>query len=139
MSKYKYSESEQETLKVLKMQEDQLNRLEVDIHEDIVNSQKDADDLADLRRRTETLLRKRGITPLPKQLKLNNTSIKVNKEEIPTWENLAKKVNSQYMEEVSFEDLLSKKEFQFCIDEVQRINDEFSRKTGILNKKICPF
>lgn len=43
------------------------------------------------------------------------------------------------MEEVSFEDLLSKKEFQFCIDEVQRINDEFSRKTGILNKKICPF
>lgn len=91
MSKYKYSESEQETLKVLKMQEDQLNRLEVDIHEDIVNSQKDADDLADLRRRTETLLRKRGITPLPKQLKLNNTSIKVNKEEIPTWENLAKR------------------------------------------------
>ena len=139
MSKYKYSESEQETLKVLKMQEDQLNRLEVDIHEDIVNSQKDADDLADLRRRTETLLRKRGITPLPKQLKLNNTSIKVNKEEIPTWENLAKKANSQYMEEVSFEDLLSKKEFQFCIDEVQRINDEFSRKTGILNKKDMSF
>lgn len=140
MGKYKYSESEQETLKVLKMQEEQLKHLEVGVHEDAANGQKDADDLADLRRRAEALLIKRGITPpSPKPLKPQNTLIKVSKEEIPTWEDLAKKANSQYTEEVTFEDLLSKDEFQFCIDEVQRINDEFSRKTGILNKKDMSF
>lgn len=139
MSKYKYSESEQEILNVLKMQEEQFKHLEADIHEDVANGQKDADDLADLRRRAETLLRKRGITPPSKQFKPKNTSIKISKEEISTWEDLAKKANSQYMEEVSFEDLLSKEEFQFCIDDVQRINDEFSCKTGILNKKDMSF
>lgn len=51
MGKYKYTESEQETLKVLKMQEKQLERLESDINEDKANGKKDAEDLKDLRRR----------------------------------------------------------------------------------------
>ena len=55
MGKYKYSTSEQETLKVLKMQEEQLKHLEKDIHEDFVNGNKDAGELADIRRRTEAL------------------------------------------------------------------------------------
>lgn len=139
MSKYKYSESEQETLKVLKMQDEQLAHLDADIHEDEANGQKDADDLADIRRRTEALMRERGITPQSKQFKPIDTSIKVSKEETPSWDELANKANSQYKKEVSFEDLLSKEEMQFCIDEVQRINDEFSHKTGIFNKKDMSF
>lgn len=140
IGKYKYSTSEQETLKVLKMQETQLKHLEKGIHEDFANGQKDAEDLADIRKKAETLLKKRGITPpVPKTVEHTDTSIKMDKTEIPIWDELANEANELYTEEVSFEDLLSKEEFQFCIDEVQRINDEFSRKTGILNKKDMSF
>lgn len=61
MGKYKYSTSEQETLKVLKMQEEQLKHLEKGIHEDFVNGDKDAGELADIRRRAEALLKSVGL------------------------------------------------------------------------------
>ena len=67
MGKYKYSDSEKETLKVLKMQEQQLTRLESGIAEDVLDGKKDAEDLADIRKRAEALLKKRGITPPPKK------------------------------------------------------------------------
>lgn len=59
MSKYKYTESEQETLKVLKIQREQLEKLERNIEEDASNVDKDASDLAELRRRAEALLKKK--------------------------------------------------------------------------------
>ena len=140
MGKYKYSKSEQETLKVLKMQEEQLKYLEKNIHKDLANGQKDAEDLVDIRKRAETLLKKQGITPpVPKTVGHINTSIKIDKSEIPTWDELVNEANNLYSEDILFEDLLSKEEFQFCIDEVQRINDEFSCKTGIINKKDMSF
>ena len=139
MGKYKYTESEQETLKVLKMQEKQLERLESDINEDKANGKKDAEDLKDLRRRAEALLKKRGIIPSQKSTKPIDTSIRVSKDDIPTWESLSKEAKTTIPEEVAYEDLLTKEEFQFCIDEVERINNEFSNKTGIFNKKDLSF
>ena len=122
------------------MQEAQLKNLENGIQKDLANGQQDADDLADLRRKAEVLLRKRGITPpIPKKAEPIDTSINIDKTEIPTWGELADEANERYTEEVSFEDLLTKEEFQFCIDEVQRINNEFSKKTGIFNKKDMSF
>ena len=122
------------------MQEAQLKNLENGIQKDLANGQQDADDLADLRRKAEVLLRKRGITPpIPKKAEPIDTSINIDKIEIPTWGELADEANERYTEEVSFEDLLTKEEFQFCIDEVQRINNEFSKKTGIFNKKDMSF
>ena len=139
MGKYKYTESEQETLKVLKMQEKQLERLESDINEDKANGKKDAEDLKDLRRRAEALLKKRGIIPSQKSTKPIDTSIRVSKDDIPSWESLSKEAKTTIPEEVAYEDLLTKEEFQFCIDEVERINNEFSNKTGIFNKKDLSF
>lgn len=135
MSKYKYTESEQEMLKVLKMQNDQLEKLKQDVKEDASNADKDARDLAELRRRAETLLKKKGM-PLPVQKTIlpESKPIKINQDEIPSWEKLANKVKDTFKDEVAFEDLLTKEEFQFCIDEVQRINNEFSEKTNIFNK-----
>ena len=122
------------------MQEAQLKNLENGMQKDLANGQQDADDLADLRRKAEVLLRKRGITPpIPKKAEPIDTSINIDKTEIPTWGELADEANERYTEEVSFEDLLTKEEFQFCIDEVQRINNEFSKKTGIFNKKDMSF
>lgn len=139
MGKYKYTESEQKTLKVLKMQEKQLERLESDINEDKANGKKDAEDLKDLRRRAEALLKKRGIIPSQKSTKPIDTSIRVSKDDIPSWESLSKEAKTTIPEEVAYEDLLTKEEFQFCIDEVERINNEFSNKTGIFNKKDLSF
>ena len=135
MGKYKYSASEEKTLKVLKMQKDELERLEDGIQEDLRDGQKDAHDIDDLRKRAEALLKKRGI-PLPQTKSYTpvDTSVKVKKEDIPDWQYLANRANSQYPEEISFEDLLSQEEFQFCIDDVERINNVFSQKTGIVNK-----
>lgn len=135
MGRYKYSKEEQETLKVLKMQEEQLKRLENGIQSDLQNGQEDAAVLADLRRRAEALLKNRGLTPPSFSSKSPEIDpIKVDKADMPSWEELVNKANSKVQGEVTFEDLLSKDEFQFCIDEVQRINDEFSKKTNIANK-----
>ena len=140
MGRYQYSESEKETLKVLKMQENQLKDLERGIQEVSSDADKDADDLAELRQRAEALLKRRGITPPEKQeAPIEDTKIKIREEDIPSWDDIATKAHATVPQDVEFEDLLSKEEFQFCIDEVQRINDEFSQKTGILNKKDMSF
>lgn len=140
MGKYKYSDSEKETLKVLKMQEQQLTRLEDEIAEDAQDGKKDAKDLADLRKRMEAQLKKRGITPPPKKpAKPIDTTIRISQDKIPSWDSIAEQAKESVLEDVAFEDLLTKEEFQFCIDEVQRINDEFSHKTGIKNKKDMSF
>ena len=121
------------------MQEKQLELLESDINEDKANGKKDAEDLKDLRRRAEALLKKRGIIPSQKSTKPIDTSIRVSKDDIPSWESLSKEAKTTIPEEVAYEDLLTKEEFQFCIDEVERINNEFSNKTGIFNKKDLSF
>ena len=140
MGKYKYSDSEKETLKVLKMQEQQLTRLESEIAEDAQDGKKDAEDMADLRKRMEALLKKRGITPPPKKTaKPIDTTIRISQDKIPSWDSIAEQAKESVPEDVAFEDLLTKEEFQFCIDEIQRINDEFSHKTGIKNKKDMSF
>lgn len=140
MGKYKYSDSEKETLKLLKMQEQQLTRLESGIAEDTQDGKKDAEDMADLRKRMEALLKKRGITPPPKKTaKPIDTTIRISQDKIPSWDSIAEQAKESVPEDVAFEDLLTKEEFQFCIDEVQRINDEFSHKTGIKNKKDMSF
>lgn len=140
MGRYKYTESEQEMLKVLKMQAEQLEELDKGIQEDRRDGENDAKELADLRKETEELFRECGITPPPKETTMYvEPKKKISKDEIPSREELVKKANEKHPEEVAFEDLLTKEEFQFCIDDVKRINDEFSQKTGILNKKDMSF
>ena len=140
MGKYKYSDSKKETLKVLKMQEEQLTRLESGIAGDAQDGKKDAEDMADLRKRMEAQLKKRGITPPPKKTaKPIDTTIRISQDKIPSWDSIAEQAKESVPEDVAFEDLLTKEEFQFCIDEVQRINDEFSHKTDIKNKKDMSF
>ncbi len=140
MGRYKHTESEQEMLKVQKMQEKQLKELENGIKEDRRDGENDAKKLDDMCKRAEALLKKRGITPPPKKTTMYvEPKKKISKDEIPSWKELADEANEKYPEDIALEDLLTKEEFQFCIDEVKRINDEFSQKTGILNKKDMSF
>ena len=134
MSRYKYSDSEKEILKVLKKQEGQLETLEVNTHEN-------TNELSEIRKRIEALAKKRGINLPSTDKNIINTNYedKIETSEIPSWQECLEEAIQIVPHEVVIEDLLSKDEFQFCIDEAERIETEFSKKTGILNKKDLSF
>lgn len=141
MGRFKYSDSEKEMLRVLKMQESQLKDIESETQEVDKSISENEKSLADLRRRAEALLRKRGITPPTTKVSSLNTEEdeKIKLSDVPTWDECVTKANEAVTENVELENLLSQEEFQFCIYEVNRINDEFSAKTSIFNKKDLSF
>lgn len=57
--------------------------------------------------------------------------IPLYRKDIPTWEDVMRKTDEMVPEDVILEDLLSANEFQYCIDDVKRINDEFANKTKL--------
>ena len=134
MSRYNYSDSEKDILKVQKMQEEQLKTLEKSI-------QTETNELLAIRKRIEILAKKRGveISTDDKITKTTNNEDKIDCCNIPSWEECSDEANRIIHKEIIIEDLLDKEEFQFCIDEVNRIENEFSKKTGISNKKDLSF
>lgn len=132
--RYKYYQEEKDSLKVLKMQENDLTSLDKE-----TSSQ--TKELEDIRRRAELLAQKLKvqIKPKTKDEDVPSTSLNIRKEEIPSWESLVNRANSEIQEDIQFEDLLSKEEFNYCIEDVKRINNEFSKKTSIWNKRDLSF
>ena len=133
-SRYKYSQSEKDTLRVLKMQEQDLASLDS-------NTISQTNELDEIRIRVERLSSKLGVAPIPKA---NAEDIPVRplnipKSEIPSWADLVERANREVSEDIILEDLLSKEEFNYCIEDVERINNEFSRKTSIWNKRDLSF
>ena len=133
-SRYKYSQSEKESLKVQKMQENDLNNLALETYSQ-------TSELAELRKRVAALCEELDITPIEKatEADLSNESLNISRDEIPTWEELVKRADSEIEDEIVLEDLLSKEEFNYCIEDVERINNEFSQKTSIWNKRDLAF
>ena len=133
-SRYKYSQSERESLKVQKMQENDLNNLASETYSQ-------TSELVEIRKRVEALCQELDVTPIEKatETDLSNASLNISRDEIPTWEELVQRAEYEIEEDIVIEDLLSKEEFQYCIDDVQKINEEFSRKTSIWNKRDLAF
>ena len=134
MGRFEYTESEKETLKVLKMQEQQLERLQTSL-----NSQNS--DLEEIHAQAETLLKQQNVsdTHIQTATTTEPSKLQVSKSDISSWEECVEQANKEVQVEVEIEDLLSQEQFNFCIDEVKRINTEFSTKTSILNKKDLAF
>ena len=132
--RYKYSQEEKDSLKVLKMQENDLTSLDKE-----TSSQ--SKELEDIRKRAELLAQKLKvqIKPKTKDEDVPSTSLNIKKEEIPSWESLVNRANEEIQEDIQFEDLLSKEEFNYCIEDIQRINNEFSKRTSIWNKRDLSF
>lgn len=61
------------------------------------------------------------------------SSQKIPLSSLPRWEDIVDQAEREYPEDVVIEDLLSQEEFQYAIEDTQRINAEFARKTK-LNK-----
>lgn len=139
MGRFQYSKSEKETLKVLKSQEQQTKQLEVEYATITNGNEQQALELEDIRRRVESLAKKVNI-PLPQSPKTSEQPIVDSSPmEIPTWEDCIQSAEKKVQGDVEIENLLSKEEFDYCIAEVERINSEFSAKTGIWNKKDLSF
>lgn len=139
MGRFEYTESEKDTLKVLKMQGQHIEELT-----EKLNGQKQdqigQEELGELKERIEALLKQQGVSYSPEQIDIPAPSkIQVNNADIPSWDDCIQRANKEVQGEVKLEDLLSKDEFNFCIEEVERINAEFSSKTSIFNKKDLAF
>lgn len=125
-SRYRYTSSEKETLKVLKMQENDLESLN-----NSTSSQ--TSDLKDIRKRVEALAAKLNVSIKP-EVRVEDVETRpytISRSEIPSWESLVERANSEVSEDVVYEDLLSKDEFNYCIEDVKRINEEFKRRTKL--------
>lgn len=133
-SRYFYSDSEKDQLKVLKMQEQDLESLEQE-------TMQQTKELEDQRKRVERLCAKLGVAPISKSLTSEDSceSLKIDKRDIPSWSQLVERANKEVLEEIILEDLLSKEEFNYCIEDVERINNIFSQKTTICNKRDLTF
>lgn len=88
--RFKYSQSEKETLRVLKMQENDLNSLE----EDTISQTKDLDDI---RKRVEALARGLNVTVKSKATieDIDNSLYQITEDEIPEWDELVARANSE--------------------------------------------
>lgn len=160
-SRYEYTKGEKEINRAFKMQEMELSDLEDktttlsqsvnELQSDISNTEDNLIDLGlkiqRLKESALTIAKAKNIV-VPEHLKkdtsisLSNFPIdkspllsdeKISSSNIPSWEEIMAKTDKMVPDEVNLEDLLSAKEFQYCIEDVQRINDEFAKKTK-LNK-----
>jgi len=64
---------------------------------------------------------------------------KIGYNEIPSWDEIVCKADEKIAEDIILEELLSNEEFNYCLEDVKRINNEFSQKTNIVNKKDLSF
>lgn len=132
--RYKYTQSEKETLRVMKMQENDLNSL-------VDETSAQTRDLEDIRKRVEALAKELNVPVVPKATAedVEDIPYQITSDEIPEWDELVARANSEIDYDVMIEDLLTQEEFNYCIEDVKRINEEFSRKTSIWNKRDLTF
>ena len=117
---YKYSQSEKEALRVLKMQEQDLESLGND-----TSSQ--TDELGELRKRVEKLSATLGVASKPKadDAEVPRTTLNIPVSDIPSWESMVERAGNEVPADVSFENLLTEEEFDYCIEDVGRINEGY--------------
>lgn len=155
---YKYSQEELDRNKIMKMQQEELQDLEkrnqiLKSETGKLNAECESQDaeIAKLYAKAEVLRQKainlakqRGINPVkilnpiakPKhEENFDSTGFmadeKVSLSDIPAWNEMLDKANEMIVDDVILEDLLSAKDFQYCQEEIARINDEFAKKTKL--------
>lgn len=166
-SKYTYTKGEKEINRAFKMQEKELASLSEDsekLKKQVDDNQKAIDqnksDIQDLHAQLEVLrvkalmmanasgvnvpdkLKKPFKMAITKPLVDETTPYladeKIPKSAIPSWDEVMRKTEDMVPEDVALEDLLSQEEFNYAIEDVKRINQEFADKTK-LNKTDIKF
>lgn len=127
MSRYKYSDDEKELLRVLEMQRKELEALEQ-------SSEASRKELDELESSVLEEAEKAGIDINPileKNFPVEET--KLPRKDIPSWEELTERANSEIDYQPVIEDFLSQEEFNYSLEQIEVIKKEFQQKTK-LNK-----
>lgn len=127
MGKYNYTDREKDFNKVLKMNQNESFSLEKQCSSQIYKLDEHINS-------SEALLKSLGYALPNKPVIKKEQKLSSKIQEIKSYDNLVKKANAEIHNDVELEDLLSEKEFQEAYKRLDAIHDEFSHKTGIVNK-----
>lgn len=135
MADRKYTDDEKATLRVLKMQEGDLSRLQEQSDSHTQRLSQMGQRLSDLKQRAAAIASEADIT-LPEDQHLpsakSDKQEKMSLSEIPSWQSLEERANQEGVShDIVMEDLLTGQEITYALSEVKRINDEFASRTGL--------
>lgn len=135
MSKRKYEDDDRQTLRILKMQQDDLDRMANQTTESRQALGQMDQRLSELKQRAQALADAEGVelpeekhAPTPAKRPREKMKLDV----VPTWEELERRARQEGVaSHISVEDLLTQEEITRSEAEVKRINDEFASRTGL--------
>lgn len=127
MGKYNYTDREKDFNKVLKMNQNESFSLKKQCSSQIYKLDEHINS-------SEALLNSLGYALPNKPVIKKEQKLSSKIQEIKSYDDLVKKANAEIHNDVELEDLLSEKEFQEAYKRLDAIHDEFSHKTGIVNK-----
>lgn len=134
MSQFKYTKEEMNINKVLKMNQNISGSLFTDPSRISSRNQADAN-IASTLELLSSLGKDNEIAELSEEIKNNSMNRKwENKPKIEEWEQIVAQANIYEPNPVILEDIMSEDEIQSTFAELKKINEEFSKKTGIINK-----
>lgn len=139
MSRFKYSSDELDINKVLKMNKDVSKSLLGD--SELKKTRNSADNNIDS---SLELLRSVGknkdILKLSTEIEASNKNRSLeHKPKLESWEKIVEQANLYEPDTVVLEDIMIETEIQSAFDELEKINNQFSRKTSIVNKTDLSF
>lgn len=139
MGRFKYSDSEMDLNKVLKMNQDESESLLRDPELSKLRKQADGNIMSSLE-----LLRSLGKSAdadkLSSQIAHQQNYKKIaQRPNLENWDDIVEQANEYYPEPIILEDFMSEREINQAFREADEINREFSRKTSITNKTDMSF
>ena len=141
MGKRKYEDDDRQTLRILKMQQDDLDRLSSQTAQGQQTLSQMDQHLSELKQRAQALADAEGVE-LPEE-KHVPTTVKRPREKmkldvVPTWEDLERRARQEGVaSHVAIEDLLTQEEIARSEAEVKRINEEFASRTGLTKSDLA--
>ena len=141
MGKRKYEEDDRQTLRILKMQQADLDRLSNQTAEGQQTLSQMDQRLNELKQRAQALADAEGVE-LPEEKHVPTTTKrpreKMKLSVVPTWEELERRARREGIaSHVAVEDLLTQEEIAHSEAEVKRINEEFARRTGLTKSDLA--
>jgi len=140
MAEKKYNDYEQKTLRVLKMQESDLKRLQeqtADATQSLSQMNQRLNDLKERAKALDSRCEVRGARREDSSSKCEVRGTRCEMTDIPSWESLEKRADHEGIpHDIVMEDLLTGQEITYAIDEVKRINDAFAKRTGLTKRDL---
>lgn len=139
MSKFNYSDDEKDINKVLKMNQDiskeMLNDSKMQVSRNLAD--KNIDESLEL---LKSIGKSKDILRLSNQISNKSENRKLDyRPELESWEEIVKQANIYEPTPIVIEDIMTENEIKNAFNELNKINEEFSKKTSIINKTDLSF